>query len=123
MSAHYHLTDRLDDAQGRAPLCVIGQGYVAYFRALLVAKDRRDRTRYLREATDRTIQALQTRQAEEGGIDGDEVAKVVRFLGKVALARDAVTASGDDSETVGEELGKRSGAALEEILAALADER
>ncbi|HEX4345448.1 MAG TPA: ATP-binding protein [Solirubrobacteraceae bacterium] len=104
--------------------CVIGRAYVAYFRALLVAIDRRARTTYLREATDRTIQALQTRQGEEGGTDGDEVAKVVRFLVKVALARDAlVTSARGDSDKVGESLGKRFGGALEEILGGLAGGR
>ena len=102
--------------------CVIGRAYVAYFRALLVATDRAERTALLREATDRTIAALQTRQGEEGAIDGDEVAKVVRFLVKVALARDAlVTVARDGGASVGESLGKRFGGALEEILDGLAD--
>jgi hypothetical protein len=102
--------------------CVVGQGYVAYFRALLVATDRRGRTEYLREATDRTIQALQTRQAEEGGIDGDEVAKVVRFLVKVALARDAfaTAARAESPAAVKNALDGRVDAALAEILKDLA---
>ena len=64
---------------------------MAYYRAVLVEATRLQRTAWLREATDRTMEALQIRQAQEGATDQDEVMKCVRFLAKVCLAREALT--------------------------------
>jgi hypothetical protein len=104
--------------------CVIGEGYVGYYRALLLPATKRERTEWLREATERTIEALGMRQAQEGAIDGDEVAKVVRFLTKVALARDALimTPAHASEGSLRSGLGSRFEAALEEIVDGLADE-
>ena len=70
--------------------CVIGLAYVQYYRALLIPAAADERARLLREATARTLEATEMREAQEGSIDGDEVAKCTRFLAKVALARDAL---------------------------------
>lgn len=69
--------------------CVIGVGYVEYFRALLVPADERQRTLWLRAATERALAALTQRSALEGSVDLDEVSKVSAFLVKVMLARAA----------------------------------
>lgn len=68
--------------------CVIGRGYVSYFRALLLPATRAQRTRWLRDATKATLSALEMRETQEGSLDQDEVMKCVRFLVKVAVARD-----------------------------------
>src|SRR5262249_6991045 len=73
--------------------CVIGRAYVGSYRSLLLAGSEAQRSDWLRDATLRTTEALNMRQAQEGSVDGDEVAKCVRFLAKVALARDAMVSA------------------------------
>jgi hypothetical protein len=67
--------------------CVIGEGYVGYYRAMLLDADHAQRTRWLREATDRSARALEQRSWLEGSIDLDEVQKAASFMTKVLLAR------------------------------------
>ncbi len=67
--------------------CVIGLAYVNYYRALLVPASHRQRSAWLRNATDRAVEALKQRETLEGSLDLDEVAKCAAFLAKVALAR------------------------------------
>ena len=112
------------DRHPHVAACVIGRAYVAYYRALLVSRARLEQTALLREATDRTFEALATRQAQEGGIDQDEVSKVVRFLTKVALARDVLAmTSGDTSpSSLRAEVDARVEGALKEIVGELATE-
>jgi hypothetical protein len=113
------------DQHPHVAACTIGRAYVAYYRALLVAETRVEQTGFLREATDRTIEALATRQAQEGGIDQDEVTKVVRFLTKVALARDvlAMTSADRSASSLRAKVGHRVEDGLEEIVHGLASEQ
>lgn len=67
--------------------CVVGRGYVGYYRALLLPATPQVRTHWLRDATAYADEALGQREALEGSLDGDETRKVLRFLAKVALAR------------------------------------
>ncbi|HTA98164.1 MAG TPA: ATP-binding protein [Solirubrobacteraceae bacterium] len=76
------------DVHPHIAACVIGCAYVDYFRALLLPATRVERTRWLRQATSATLAALEMREAQEGSLDLDEVTKCVRFLVKVAVARD-----------------------------------
>ena len=97
--------------------CIIGLAYVAYFRALLVPATQAQRTRWLREATDRALEALRMREALEGSLDGVEAIKCTRFLAKVALARDAIGAAQRtrSREAFDDDLGGRTQEALAEI--------
>lgn len=108
------------DEHPHVAACVIGRAYVAYFRALLVADTRLERTDLLREATDLTITALATRQAQEGQIDQDEARKVVQFLAKVAIAREALSFSTTSATALRARLGHRLEDGLEEIVRAFA---
>lgn len=81
------------DVHPHIAACVLGVGYVDYYRALLVPATRSQRTAWLRGATDRAYEALGQREAMEGSNDLEEVAKCTRFLAKVALARHATPAS------------------------------
>jgi hypothetical protein len=67
--------------------CVVGRGYVGYYRALLLPATAQVRTNWLRDASAYAGEALGQREALEGSRDGDETRKVLRFLAKVALAR------------------------------------
>ncbi len=67
--------------------CVIGEAYVGYYRATLLGGDHQQRTRWLREATERSAEALRQRSWLEGSIDLDEVQKAASFMTKVLLAR------------------------------------
>lgn len=110
------------DRHPHVAACVIGRGYVAYYRALLVAGARLEQTGLLREATDRTLEALATRQAQEGGLDQDEVDKCLQFLSKVTLAREvlAMTPSDTSASSLRSKLGHRVEDALQEIVHGLA---
>jgi hypothetical protein len=81
------------DVHPHIAACVIGIGYVDYYRALLVPATRSQKTAWLRSATDHAYEALRQREAMEGWNDLEEVAKCTRFLAKVALARHATPAS------------------------------
>ena len=84
---------RLFRQRPRRQGCLCGpdrQAYVAFFRALLVPATRLQQTTLLRQATDRTVQALSARQEQAGPFDQDEVTKCVRFLSKVTRAREAL---------------------------------
>jgi hypothetical protein len=67
--------------------CIIGRGYVAYYRAVLLSAAPPTKTAWLRSASAFASEALGQREALEGSLDGDETRKVLRFLAKVALAR------------------------------------
>lgn len=71
--------------------CIIGQGYVDYYRALLLTASPVTRAGWLREATAHANDALLQRQALEGSLDRDESKKTLRFLAKVTLARQSST--------------------------------
>jgi hypothetical protein len=81
------------DVHPHIAACVLGVGYVDYYRALLVPATRTQRTAWLRSATNHAYEALRQREAMEGSNDLEEVAKCTRFLAKVALARHATPAS------------------------------
>lgn len=81
------------DVHPHIAACDIGLAYVAYYRALLLdAANSMLRTSRLRDATEQVRLALQTREIEDGGLDGDESAKCLAFLIKVVLARRASAA-------------------------------
>jgi hypothetical protein len=69
--------------------CIAGLAYVAYYRAMLIPASARQRSEWLRIATDRIYESIKQREALEGPIDLDEATKNARFLAKVALARTA----------------------------------
>ncbi|HEY7951701.1 MAG TPA: hypothetical protein VID70_01860 [Solirubrobacteraceae bacterium] len=69
--------------------CIIGRGYVDYYRALLLPASPTMRTRWLRGASDHAGEALSQRQALDGSLDLDESKKALRFLTKVMLVRQA----------------------------------
>lgn len=76
------------DVHPHIAACLIGFGYVNYFRALLISTAKReDQARWLRAATESTIAAIRQREAQEGALDLDETVKCAKFLAKVALAR------------------------------------
>lgn len=100
---------------------MIGRAYVAYFQALLVAPTRAQQTTLLRRATDYTTAALETRQAQEGSLDEDESRKCVRFLAKVALAREALSLTSGESSAapLRAGIGERVERDLQEIVRGL----
>ena len=67
--------------------CIQGQGLVAYYRALLVANTPADRSRHLRHATGRVIDALAQWHQIEIDQDAIECRKAVGYLAKIAMAR------------------------------------
>jgi hypothetical protein len=67
--------------------CQAGLGYVAYYRAMVVPSTPLQRSTWLREATDWTVQGLKQRESVDGSEDGPEALKSSTFLAKVALAR------------------------------------
>ena len=67
--------------------CVQGLGLVAYYRAMLVADSRQERSEFLRQATHRLSEALAQWEEIEGPEDGAEARKVSGYIVKVALAR------------------------------------
>ena len=67
--------------------CIIGQGYVNYYRAMLLPADPATRAHWLRTATRHATAALLQREAQDGSTDLDESRKAARFLAKIALAR------------------------------------
>jgi hypothetical protein len=69
--------------------CIIGLGFVYYYRAMLLGAQPSDRDRWLRTATTHTLDALRQRELLDGSLDLDESKKVARFLAKVAAARSA----------------------------------
>jgi len=94
------------DVHPHIAACVIGFGYVNYFRALWIpTASRENRARWLRAATESTTAAIRQREAQEGALDLDETTKCAKFLAKVALARfaypvapvEAVSAVSDDA--------------------------
>ncbi len=88
--------------------CVIGLGYVGYYRAVLIPALPWQRSGWLREATEHAVEALGMRASLDGELDLAESGKVARFLAKVAMARHAVPPrskallDGLSKETVGE---------------------
>lgn len=96
--------------------CVIGQAYVAYFRALLLDVPRPQRMAWLRAASRHTDAALEIREAQDGQMDGDECAKVLRFRRKVDLAREVIARSEtDDAAAIRRAVEKATDDALSEI--------
>lgn len=69
--------------------CIIGQGYVDYYRALLLSAPPVERTAWLRDASRHAEDALRQREALDGSLDFDESRKALRFMAKVTLARQA----------------------------------
>ena len=67
--------------------CEAGLGYVSYYRATLIPASPQQRSEWLRDATERTINALRQWETLDGPIDVDEAPKSATFLAKVALAR------------------------------------
>ncbi len=67
--------------------CQAGLGYVAYYRAVLVPTTPQQRSTWLRDATDYTVQGLKQRESVDGSVDGVEALKSADFLAKVVLAR------------------------------------
>lgn len=80
------------DVHPHIAACIIGEGYVNYYRALLLPAPPATRASWLRYATERANAALAQRQALDGSVDLDESRKAVRFLAKVALTRAAPAA-------------------------------
>jgi tetratricopeptide (TPR) repeat protein len=70
--------------------CIVGLGYVYYYRAMLLGAQPSDRDRWLRTATTYALDALRQREILDGSVDLDESKKVARFLAKVAAARFAL---------------------------------
>ncbi|HEY5286603.1 MAG TPA: hypothetical protein VIJ50_05820 [Solirubrobacteraceae bacterium] len=67
--------------------CIVGYAYVEYSRALFIPATHRQRTSWLRAATEHATEALEQRSTLEGSVDLEEVEKVAGFLTKVLLAR------------------------------------
>jgi len=67
--------------------CVAGLALIYYYRATLLTASSATRTHWLREATAHASDALQSREIQEGSIDGEESEKVSRLLAKIAMAR------------------------------------
>jgi hypothetical protein len=78
------------DIHAQIATCIIGLGYVNYYRAMLLVATPVQRSTWLREATNVTVEAVRQYEAQEGLVDLAESAKAARFLAKVALARHAL---------------------------------
>lgn len=77
------------DIHAQIATCIIGLGYVNYYRALLLATTPAQRSTWLRAATNATVEAVRQYEAQEGLVDLKESSKAAGFLAKVALARNA----------------------------------
>jgi hypothetical protein len=75
--------------------CEAGLGYVDYYRAVLLPASPRQRSEWLRSATDNTVKALKQWETLDGSVDIDEAPKSAAFLAKVALARHSMPAAPD----------------------------
>lgn len=77
--------------------CVHGEALAAYYTALLVDKTAPEVVHSLREATKKARQALAERELLEPDLDGEDVAKSVQLLSKIALARVLVASGSPES--------------------------
>ena len=84
------------DIHPHVAACQAGLGFVNYYRAILTPGSDRQRTAWLRAATDHTVAALKQRETLDGSVDIDEAKKTSAFLAKVVLAR---LATPDDPAT------------------------
>jgi hypothetical protein len=75
------------DVHPHIAACQAGLGYVAYYRAVLIPATPRERSAWLRDATDYTVASLRQRESVDGLVDAAEALKSTKFLAKVALAR------------------------------------
>lgn len=87
--SRYNLAGIRIDVHAHIATCIIGLGYVNYYRAMLLAATPVQRSTWLREATNATIDAVHQYEAQEGLVDLAESAKAARFLAKVGIARHA----------------------------------
>ncbi len=81
------------DVHPHIAACQAGLGYVAYYRAALIPATPKQRSTWLREATDYTYAGLKQRESVDGLVDAAEALKSNSFLAKVALAR--ISSPGD----------------------------
>jgi hypothetical protein len=75
------------DVHPHIAACQAGLGYVAYYRAILIPATPKQRSAWLRDATDYTYAGLKQRESVDGLVDAAEALKSNTFLAKVALAR------------------------------------
>jgi len=75
------------DVHPHIAACQAGLGYVAYYRSVLIPATPKQRSTWLREATDYTYAGLKQRESVDGLVDAAEALKSNSFLAKVALAR------------------------------------
>ena len=77
------------DVHAQIATCIVGLGYVDYYRAMLLAATPVERSTRLRDATNHAVDALRQSELLEGLVDLAESKKVARFFAKVSLARHA----------------------------------